>query len=340
MSKVIDNIEDIASIDSKVIKVTSTDNAVVIFDGTTGQVQNSSVVIDDSGSVAVTYNDTSYGSGLSVTNTANSMGSQSKIYARNNNGDYLSVGRNSTDLGGDSSIFSTGAYPLSFFTNSTERMRIDSAGNVGIGVAPSAWDNSERGLQIGTTTLTTRGVCDSLLGANYFMNGVDRYIADGYANKFNLYNGAYYWLTAPFGAVGNPITWTTAMKLGSNGNLLVGTTTDNGVDKLQVNGSIRATSLKLSTGVQYGTGSTLTVTVPQNSAGTICINAFYAGSQAHTWTLPWIYYTDAGKGVGTPLSAGNATTLISSAVMNNGGQLVIYLAHSGIYLTYSLQITN
>lgn len=38
-------------LDSKVAKVTSTDNAVVRFDGTTGAIQNSRVVIDDSGNI-------------------------------------------------------------------------------------------------------------------------------------------------------------------------------------------------------------------------------------------------------------------------------------------------
>lgn len=41
------------SVDSKVTKVTSTDNAVVRFNGVTGDVQNSGVVIDDSGNVGI-----------------------------------------------------------------------------------------------------------------------------------------------------------------------------------------------------------------------------------------------------------------------------------------------
>lgn len=39
------------SVDSKVTKVTSTDNAIVRFDGVTGAVQNSGVIIDDGGNV-------------------------------------------------------------------------------------------------------------------------------------------------------------------------------------------------------------------------------------------------------------------------------------------------
>ena len=41
------------SVDSKVAKVISTDNAVVRFNGTTGAVQDSSVIIDDNGNVGI-----------------------------------------------------------------------------------------------------------------------------------------------------------------------------------------------------------------------------------------------------------------------------------------------
>ena len=50
MSKITEIINNIITkVNSKVSKVTSTDNAIVRFDGTTGAVQNSSVVIDDNG---------------------------------------------------------------------------------------------------------------------------------------------------------------------------------------------------------------------------------------------------------------------------------------------------
>lgn len=65
-----------------------------------------------------------------------------------------------------------------------------------------------------------------------------RYSTSAPATSFEHSNGSFLWRTAPSGTAGTPITWTNAMTLGSNGNLLIGTTTDNGVDKLQVNGSI------------------------------------------------------------------------------------------------------
>ena len=56
----------------KIDKVTSTDNAVVRFDGTTGDVQNSNVIIDDGGNLIITTGSLkgSHGAGNNSSNTA------------------------------------------------------------------------------------------------------------------------------------------------------------------------------------------------------------------------------------------------------------------------------
>lgn len=61
---------------------------------------------------------------------------------------------------------------------------------------------------------------------------------------YRINGNKHEWRAAPVGAKGNPIKWTNVMTLAANGNLLVGTTTDNGVDKLQVNGSISSGNIK------------------------------------------------------------------------------------------------
>lgn len=45
------------SLDGKVAKVTSTDNAIVKFDGEVGEIQDSTILINDNGSMEVTFND-------------------------------------------------------------------------------------------------------------------------------------------------------------------------------------------------------------------------------------------------------------------------------------------
>ncbi len=115
----------------------------------------------------------------------------------------------------------------------TERMRIDSSGNVGIGVAPSAWYTSfgTRAIQIGASaSLVGLDVSPSdrrtYLMNNSFLNssGVHTYLYSSAATQYQQTAGKHQWFTAPSGTAGNAITFTQAMTLDASGNLLVGTT--------------------------------------------------------------------------------------------------------------------
>ena len=112
---------------------------------------------------------------------------------------------------------------------------ISDNGNVGIGVIPSLNGNFSPTLQIKNTVLHSGVSGDrALLAYNYDRTGgVNTYISTGFATYYQQASGVHSWHTAPSGTAGNPITWNTAMTLGSNGNLLVGTTTDNG-SKVQI----------------------------------------------------------------------------------------------------------
>lgn len=107
---------------------------------------------------------------------------------------------------------------------------IDSSGNLGLGVTPSAWrSSSDRTLQVNGTALAGFANYATALSNNAFLNASSSwtYIESGVAsNKFELLNGGgFAWNVAPSGTAGNAISFTQAMTLDASGNLLNGCTT-------------------------------------------------------------------------------------------------------------------
>lgn len=142
-------------------------------------------------------------------------------------------------------LWSQGAYPMVFATNGTERMRIDSSGNLGLGVTPSAWGTS-KALQIGQAAIWNyNGTNNIYAGANYYFDGSTRKrIASGYAGEY-LINGSdqyiHSWYVAGTSTAGSTVSFTQAMTLDASGNLGVGTTSPGG--KLDVRAGTGATLL-------------------------------------------------------------------------------------------------
>ena len=143
---------------------------------------------------------------------------------------------NLTDLGINS------AANLDFATGYTRRMRLDSAGNLGVGVTPSGW-NTYKALEIGTVGNSISGGVSSTL-LNLTNNAYYSTVAPSgwkYANTttgaslFQTSGGAYYWyINNTSGTAGNAISFTQAMTLDSSGNLGIGTTSPSTYGKFAV----------------------------------------------------------------------------------------------------------
>jgi len=119
----------------------------------------------------------------------------------------------------------------------TSRMLLDSSGNLGLGVTPSAWGASYKAVELpGGVALTAYStVGDMQLFANAYSDGGSyRYKTSTYASNYEQYQGKHIWYTAPSGTAGNAISFTQAMTLDANGNLLVGTTSQNSNERLSV----------------------------------------------------------------------------------------------------------
>jgi hypothetical protein len=136
-------------------------------------------------------------------------------------------------------IFFPAADTIAFATAGTEAMRLDSAGNMGLGVTPSAWSGSvPRAIQVGTGSYLATNTDGTLqLGTNGFYNGSNFiYTLTGFAGRyaFSPTNGSHAWLNAASGTAGNTISFTQAMTLDASGNLGVGTTSPIQVGRLSI----------------------------------------------------------------------------------------------------------
>jgi len=106
---------------------------------------------------------------------------------------------------------------------------LDSSGNAGLGVTPSAWSASYKAIQLGGGTSIWSGASGnqpSFYSNNLYFNGSNRiYLQNGYATEYvQSTSGTHSWYNAPSGTAGNAITFTQAMTLNSSGYLGVVTT--------------------------------------------------------------------------------------------------------------------
>ncbi len=128
-----------------------------------------------------------------------------------------------------------------------ERMRLDSAGNLGLGVTPSVNSLSGSGyrfLEVGSAPGAGLycGGFEAFLTCNSYYNGGWKYANNALATQYGQSAGAHQWFTAPSGTAGNAISFTQAMTLDASGNLGVGRTDPSNFGKLAVSGTIASVS--------------------------------------------------------------------------------------------------
>jgi hypothetical protein len=133
---------------------------------------------------------------------------------------------------GDGCLFTMGGNALLFGIAQIERMRLDTSGNLGLGVTPSA--NDYTGVAqfkwIGHS-VTPREVDNFALTMNaYHGGGGWKYGNTAAASAYIQSSTGHTWFTAPSGTAGNAISFVQAMTLGASGRWLLGTTAGVGSD--------------------------------------------------------------------------------------------------------------
>lgn len=173
-------------------------------------------------------------------------------------------------------------HPYVFYANNAERMRIDSNGNVGVGVTPTTGGYG-RGIQFNDAsdgcmnTLWSQAINTDdrrmSLTNNAYNSGVGTWKYGKSSTSATMYEttaGQHRFFTAPAGTGGATIAFTQAMTLDPSGNLLVGTTSGDGT-RFNVVGTAGAGSMTVRVGADGNTGIAFR-NVSGTVAGTITVN--------------------------------------------------------------------
>ena len=128
-------------------------------------------------------------------------------------------------------LVTAGSFSIYDTTGSAERLVINSSGNLGLGVTPSAWRSLNNVMQIGNVTSLANINATSNSGFDLNSNnyadasGNTIYLISGCATtRYRQQAGNHYWYNAPSGTAGTTATLTQAMTLDTSGRLLVNST--------------------------------------------------------------------------------------------------------------------
>lgn len=173
------------------------------------------------------------------------------------NASEASFAATSTEVRVESTLRGTGTYlPMTFYTGGSERVRVDTSGNVGINTIPKAWAAASRAVQVNASgVFGAVGGTDVSMSANAYFDGINWKRINANA-AWNL--GAESTSGAPSfalryaatGVADSNITWTTPLSVDSSGNVTVSTAALLG----------------------YGTGSGGTVTQATSKATSVALN--------------------------------------------------------------------
>ena len=123
------------------------------------------------------------------------------------------------DSAGTTGIRVPSANTITFHTAGTEDVRIDSSGNMGIGITPPAWSGFKV-LDVGSVTslwAIGSGAGTSYYSNNLYYNGSARiYKNTGEASEYTQGGGSHQFYVAASGNAGNTVSLTKAMEINSS----------------------------------------------------------------------------------------------------------------------------
>lgn len=117
---------------------------------------------------------------------------------------------------------------FSIALGTTNQVTLTQAGNLGLGVTPSAWNTAYRAIDMGSgAIMATPNGSDTYYTQNAYYGTGNTWVykfSGALAARYQQAGGVHSWHNAPSGTAGNAISFTQAMTLDASGNLGIGTT--------------------------------------------------------------------------------------------------------------------
>jgi len=208
---------------------TLTTSSTVTFNGGTANgvaYLNGSNVVTSGSALVFDATNTALSVGGAATNTAANRGNISI------NGTSTAILSLSTGASAKGYVYHSGSDMIINATTGTLALQangngalIDSSGNLGLGVTPSAWATYTAFQLKNGSVANYSPTQDMRISSNAYYNAGWKYVASAFGAQYLLdgSNGSHVWFTAPSGTAGNAITFTQAMTLDTSGQLGIGT---------------------------------------------------------------------------------------------------------------------
>jgi len=225
--------------------LTSFTSGGVVYASSTSALATGSALVFDGTNLGIGTSSPASGGGggltLGTTSSGKSFHVYSSSYASNGLGNFYGTdGNMKLQIGALSAtsayVYANTGCSLVLYSGGNTSATLDSSGNLGLGVTPSAWGSGPKVMQMGSSGAYIFGDSVSLqVGNNSYFNGTNYiYKNTAAASDYYQFQGSHVWRNAPSGTAGNAITFTQAATLDASGNFLVGRTSQLYGERLNV----------------------------------------------------------------------------------------------------------